>query len=260
MALETNANILGVAGRSIPSAKSDGLTPNVRLTRNGDLYTMQLSSKQHALADEGSYFVTNNSVTGIAGPAVAAWTASVNPACVITNLDATDSSTSKRMYLDYVHLYATAAGGWASAGVNVQAVVVLDDGDRYSTGGTDLSNNIVSPNNGVSSVSSIAKVRFGNITPTAATGSARIISGLRALRPAVSATVAHVIGDSIQLNFGSSEAGGPGSITVASPQMLSIPMPPVVIAPGKSALIYLILNGTTPTASSYAPEIAWWER
>jgi hypothetical protein len=42
--------------------------------------------------------------------------------------------------------------------------------------------------------------------------------------------------------------------------MISHPLPPIVLGPGHSALIYYVLNGTTPSAASFAPELGWWER
>jgi hypothetical protein len=47
---------------------------------------------------------------------------------------------------------------------------------------------------------------------------------------------------------------------VANANQISLPLPPIVIGPGHSANIHYIMNGTTPGAVSYAPEIAWWER
>lgn len=229
-----------------------------RAARYGELFGLNPIRKQHLLADEGSYFVTNNAQTGIASPAVAVFGATT-PLAIVANTD-TVSASAKRIYLDYMTMVTTAAGSFASAGVNLQLAVYIDGVDRYTSGGTDISTNIVSPNMDVSARSSVAKVRFGNITATAATGAVRAICGLRILRPVVSAVVADVIGETKQLNFGAVENTMNGNIVVANANNIPLPLPPIIIGPQQCALIYYIMNGTTPAAASYAPEIAWWER
>jgi hypothetical protein len=229
----------------------------VRAGRYRELYSLSLVRKAHLLADEGSYRLANNNQTGIATPAVTAYGATT-PMLTVFNSD-TVSATGKRIYLDYLALITTAAGSFASAGVNLQIAVDLDTGDRYSSGGTDLSSLITNPNMD-SAQSSIAKVRFGNITATAATGAVRHPVGLRILRPVVSATVADVVGEQKMLNFGPVEQMLNGSITVANANNIPLAMPPLIIGPQQSALIYFIMNGTTPGAVSYAPELAWFER
>lgn len=251
--------IKGWVSRVLPQRESDNDSGLVRLGPYGDVYTVGAVRKQHALADEGSYFVTNNGQTGIAAPAVTTFTAA-SPIAVIYNSDSPSNSNFKRIHFDYSVWVTTAAGSFASAGVNLQLAVVLDNGDRYTSGGTDLSNNIVSPNQDNAVRASVAKVRFGNITATAATGTARTVVGLRILRPAVSATVADVVGETKQLNSGGVEAMLNGSITVANANNIPLPLPPLIIGPNQCMLLYFIMNGTTPGAPSYAPEFAWWER
>ena len=85
--------------------------------------------------------------------------------------------------------------------------------------------------------------------------------GQASMRPAVSGTIACVVGDQFVLDFGSIEGGMAGSITVANPEMISIPIPPIMIGPQGSALLYLWFPGsTTPSAASFAPELGYWER
>jgi hypothetical protein len=215
--------------------------------------------KQHALADEGVLFMTNNAQSGIATPTGTSFSATAGM-LTITNTDTPGSPTAKRLYVDNIVLVTTAAGSWASAGVNTQIVVTIDQGERYSSGGTDLSANIVNPNMDGPARTSIAKVRFGNLTLTSASGSVRTICGLRILRPAVSATVADVVGECKCLNFGGVEGGMGSSITVANANIYAMPMPPIILAPNSTMNIHYIMNGTTPGAVSFAPEVTWWER
>ena len=253
------AKLLGRCSRWLPQGENDNDPMQVRLWRYGEMPTVGMIRKQSALAEEGTYFVTNNAQTGIATPAVATFTA-VSPLLQIFNSDSPLNSSAKNITLDYINLTTTAAGGWASAGVNEQIHLYVDSGDRYTSGGTDLSPLIVNPNMAAPVRASVAKVRFGALTIPAATGSVRAVCGLRIARPAVSATVADVIGETKQLNFGGVEAMLNGAITVASANMISIPLPPIVIPPGMCAILYFTLNGTTPSAASFAPELGWWER
>lgn len=228
----------------------------IRLASYGELYNQPLIRKVHNLVDEGSYFVANNNQAGIAGPAVASFGATT-PLLIVTNNY--PASSNLRVYLDYLALVTTAAGSWASAGVNEQLVLVVDSANRYSSGGNTLTPN--NPNPGAaSSTAPKVGVYFGTPTASAAGSSAATISGLRILRPAVSATVPDVVGELKVLNFGGVEAMLNGSITIANANMISHPMPPVVLPPGASALLYFILNGTTPGAVSFAPELGLFVR
>lgn len=244
-----------LAQRNVSNAR-DGVP--VRLGPYAELVIQSPVRKQYALAEEGSYFLANNGQAGIATPAVAAFGATT-PVCVIYNTGTPQDDQAPAICLDYIALITTAAGSFASAGVNLQAAIYLDQTDRYTSGGTDLTSLIVSPNSDASK-KSVAKVRFGNITAAAATGNVRALAGLRILRPVVSATVADVVGETKYLNFGGVEGSLNGSITVANANVIPIPLPPVRIGPGACALIYFIMNGTTPAAVSFAPEFGWWER
>lgn len=253
------AQLTGYVSRMLPQALQDTSQQLLRLSRYGDASVTSINRKQDALAEEGSYFVTNNAQTGIATPAVATFGATT-PFITISNTDSPSNPNYKRIHLDYIDLTTTAAGGWASAGVNLQLMLYLDATDRYTSGGTDISANVVNPNMDAAARASVAKVRVGNITAAAATGAVRAVCGLRTLRPAVSTTVADVVGETKHLNFGGVEAMLNGSITVAAANMISVPLPPVILGPGQCCLIYYVLNGTTPSAASYAPEFGWWER
>lgn len=252
------ALLRGRVSKGLPQRDVDGVRDGepIRLNEYDEVFVESPIRKSHLLAHEGSYFVTNNAQAGIAGQAIATYTA-VSPLCIISN---TDAIGGRRMFLDYLALITTAAGSWASAGVNSQLMIVTDTGDRYTSGGSDLAANIVSPNQDVAAKSSIAKVRFGALVVAAATGAARMICGLRILRPAVSATVPDVVGETKYLNFGAVEGTLNGSITVASANNIPIALPPVIIGPQQCALIYHVLNGTTPGAASFAPELGWFER
>lgn len=252
--------VQGLVSRLLPQGFTDDrddMKP-IRLWRYGEQCVQPMIRKTHALVDEGGYFIANNAQTGIASPVGTSFAATA-AMMIITNTD-TERNSGKRIYLDYLALVTTAAGSFASAGVNLQAVVTIDTGTRYSSGGTNLTANIINPNMDAPARTSVANVYFGALTATAATSSARTVCGLRILRPVVSATVADVVGELKLLNFGGVEAAMNGSITVAVANQIPHPMPAIVIGPQQTALVHFIMNGTTPAAASYAPEIGWFER
>jgi hypothetical protein len=145
--------------------------------------------------------------------------------------------------------------------VNLQAALYLDTGNRYASGGSDITAGIVNPNMDLSAKSSVARAYFGALTAAAATGSVRAICPLRVIRPAVSGTVLDVVGETKWFNFGGVEGALNGSITIANANFITVPMPAVIIGPGQCALLYLWQNvGGTNIAATYAPEIGWWER
>lgn len=249
-------NIRGIASRVLPQTSGDNTESTSRFGRYGENTVLSYVRKQHLLADEGSYFVVNNGQAGILSSAATGW-AATTPAAIIFN---GDSAGGKRVYLDYLALITTVVGSAASGLVNLQGAVYLDSGNRFSSGGTNLTSSIVSPNMD-SSAKSVSTIYFGAITATAATAAVRAVAGLRIIRPAVSATVLDVVGEQKILNFGGVESAMNGSITVANANNIPVPMPPIVIGPQQSCLIYLWQNvGATNVAATYAPELAFWER
>lgn len=260
--LSPQALVRGLVSRVLPAPNQD--SPNVdvamRQGRYGEQFALSVIRKQHLLADEGCYFMANNnSQTGILSSAATGFVATT-PALVIANVDSPTSPSYKRIYLDFLNLVTTVVGSAASGLANLQAALYLDNGNRYISGGTEITANIVSPNMDLTP-KSIAKVYFGAITAAAATLSARAISPLRVVRPAVSGTVMDVVGETKLFNFGGVEAMLNGSITIANANFIPVPMAPVIIGPGQSALLYLWQNvGGTNVAATYAPELAWWER
>lgn len=246
--------------RLLPQPSTDGDESEMRATRYGEQTVMPIVRKQHAILDEGSYFIANNnSQTGILSTPATGFVATT-PALIIYNKDVPSNPAAKRICLDYLNLVTTVVGSAASGLVNLQAALYLDTGNRYSSGGTEITANIINPNFDVS-YGSIAKVYFGALTATAATLSARAVSPLRVIRPAVSGTVMDVVGETKWFNFGGVEGALNGSITVANANFITVPMPAVIIGPNQSILLYLWQNvGGTNVAATYAPEAGWWER
>lgn len=252
----------GRVSRTLPQRHIDGARDGepIRTGCYDEQYMLPMVRKQHLLADEGSYFVANSgSQTGILSSAATGFVATT-PGCIVYNTDAPTNTAAKRIYLDFLKLVTTVVGSAASGLVRVEGAVYIDTGNRYSSGGTEITANIVNPNMDVAKSLSVARVWFGALTATAA-AAARAIDPYFIFRATVSGTVADVVGEQKVLNFGGVEAMINGSITVANANNIPVPLPPVIIGPNQSALIYLWQAvGATNVAATYAPTVAWWER
>jgi hypothetical protein len=252
-------SIFGKIARLVPGFNQEGADAIPRLGRYGEAYTFPLLRKQHALADEGSYRVTSNTV-GIAIGTPIIFTA-INPTLIIFNNDAPTNPAAKRIYLDYINLCTTVAGTVTATATLTQAAVYVDNGNRYTSGGTNLTANIISPNMDVP-MPTVASIYFGALVATAATAAQRTVSGLRTIRPLAAATTTpDVVGEIKQLNFGSVEGSMNGSVVAASPNYIPIAFPPVIIGPQQCALIYIWnVSGANGTPPQFVPEIGHWER
>jgi hypothetical protein len=253
--LSPQALVRGLVQRALPSFNPDSANNDVAFRQwpYGEQAVMSLVRKSHVLADEGTYFIANNAQTGIVPTYGTAFSATA-PFISIYN----GNTNNQRLYLDYIALVAIAAGLQTTTAGYTAAAVVIDNINRFTSGGTAIGAGVNA--NMASSNASGATINCGAILAPAASGAARTLVGVRNLRPSVSTTVINVVGDMNLLNFGSVE-GAVGSITIANANIMPQAMPPVVIAPGHTALLYLWFPVmTAPSAATYAPEIGFWVR
>lgn len=261
------ALLRGWISRALPQADTDNDPGVVRLWRYGEVATVGIIRKQHALADEGSYFITNNAQTAITGQTSTAFTATA-PTLMVVNTDSANNSNNKRIHLDYAYLInGGTAFSNATSNTGTFIAVVVDSVQRYTSGGTNLSANIVSPNADAASRASIAAVYCGAIVASAAAATARTVVGQRLLRAPVSATVLTLANlDQFKFNFGGVEAAPANSVQASATLEATmvdktIALPPIVIGPGQCALIYVFsVAGGAVTAGNFVPELGWWER
>lgn len=249
----------GVVSRSLPQAATDTLAQEMRIGRYREPYALSLIRKQHLLADEGSYRVANNNnqtgITDNAGTAFSATLATV----LVYNSDSPGNAGAKRIYLDFININAVTANTAASTAGSIQGAVYIDAGNRYTSGGTNLTANIINPNGDLAN-SSIAQVYCGALTVAAATGAVRAVNPFMAIRLAASGTAFNVAGENMYFNFGPVE-GNQGTITIANANNINVPLPPLIIGPQQCVLLYLwYAAGTTNAAGTIAPTVAWWER
>jgi len=247
-----DALIRGIVSRGLQATPvqadgGDSLAAGTRMGKYNELFDLTPLSYKQVLADEGSYFTVNNAQAGLATAAAPTSFSSTNPFLIVYN-KASPGAAGLRVYFDYITLLVTAAG---TNGTNVQFAVVTDNGNRYSSAGTNLTANIVSSNMD-SGVTSQCQVYGGNLTATTATAAARTIVGQRYMSGAIPA-----IGDEYTLVFGSSTIQQQLSVSAIKKDINTAP--PLIIGPNQSMLFFIWLAGQSG-ASSYAPEIGWAER
>lgn len=232
--------------------------------------TQSVLTKLHAEALEGFYYTANNAQTALSGGAATGFV-TTTPSIIIQNnnpapvspvpngpsqLQSDMTAAGVNIYLDYIRLSAAAVGSAASGATFIAAALYIDNILRFSSGGTQLT-----PMNANFSSKSASNAQIYAGAPTALAQSAqRAVVGELIVRPCVSATVPDAVGDQFLFDFGSLEGGLAGNITVANPLMSSINLPPIVIPPQCSALLYLFYPGAVTPAASYLTEVGFWER
>lgn len=246
MALEMA--MTGEVDRTLPHAELDGTDMDVRLTRYRELTTQNMVRTKHPLADEGTFFTVNNAQTGLATAAAPTAFSSTNPFLLVYNQSAPSDDFGLRFYFDYLLLLATAAG---TAAASVQFAITLDRGNRYTSGGTDLTANIRAVSQ-VTSRASLARVYGGNITASTATANARTVVGNRFMKGAIP-----VAGDQYKIAFGNTDT--PDMLSISTILFSQNNVGPILLGPDESMLVHLWFPSQS-AASSYAPEFNWWER
>lgn len=234
--------------RTMPHAELDGTDTDPRLSRYREQMVIPSVQTKHPLADEGSYFVCNNAQTGLATAAAPTAFSATNPFILIYNGGAPSDDFAKRIYVDYIALITTAIG---TAAANVQFAVTVDRGNRYTSGGTDLTANIKGINQSTS-IGTVTRAYGGNITASAATANARTVVGNRFMKGAIP-----VAGDTYTVRFGTTDVCD--FIGVSTIVFTTNNVGPCVIGPDESFLLHLWFTSQS-AASSYQPEIGWWER
>lgn len=243
-------NAQGQANRELPGAQSNNTLQPYRTSRYMEPYVQAVSgSKTYPLADEGSYFVATNATLGTALSGTAAPTAYSATVALMTMFNTVSSSAAlgKSIYLDFIEIQVRAAG---TNGTNFQYAMVLDQGNRFASGGTAITP--VSPNS-ISAATSLATLNFGAITASAASAARRVKHGQ--IR-----SVIKVIGDVYTFTFGQSNASMSGMVLEGTAQAhVPIHCPPVVIGPNTTFLLSEIAASQS-VAATYEFSMGWWER
>lgn len=193
-----------------------------RAGRYGEAYVNGLSGKEWSVADEGSYFtaITPTPGTGVIGHAAPTTFDETKPYLLLYN------GGQNRIYPQYIRLHDTVV---SVGGARVQFTIAIDQGNRYSSGGTALTKNNVNMD---SVVSTQATINAGAVIATAASASRRVLDHV------VFRGTIDVVEDVFEIVFGASDGPGVGGSRVATVQDMSKMAPPIVVGPGQSLLIH----------------------
>lgn len=212
-----------------------------RRGRYGEAYTVPLGNWRANLADEGSYFaaITPTPGTGIVDGVVTTFV-ETTPNLVVYN------GSDNRVYLDFLRLIVTVA---PVGGTRVQFTGTIDEGNRYTSGGTALTINNVNQNSDRASGVSAYK---GAITASAASSNRRVL-----FHTIYRWGTIGIVGDVYEMVFGGPEVG---TITpVATVSTFSKGVVPVVIGPGESFLLTQ-WEASQSTAPTTAVEMGFYTR
>lgn len=237
--------------RGIPQAYPDTSPMSIRGGRYGEIMTMGLYGKKHALADEGSYFVATNPTpyTPIAMTTsivtFAETAGAVGVTMLLKNLDV-KTAQAKRLYLDYIKLIVI---GVPTNATSWQYALVIDDNPiRWTSGGSAITP--VNPNGDVNAAS-IAQLYFGAITSAVPTNRRLVARG--SLRGVIPTTF-----DEFMIICGSAEGGSGYASAAASGK--SVNQAPPIILGGQQNLALTMWGASCSAAPTFEFEMGWWER
>jgi hypothetical protein len=249
MADETNVKI-AARDRSLPTPRSQGEMSTVRGTRYEEVQVVPHSQKVYAGIDDASYFIFTNPTlgTGIAGIAASTSYDAAEHLLLLRN-----TSTTKRVYLDFIDLVVTAAG---AAGTTTGFSMVMDTGAiRYTSGSSSESFAAWNPNMDAAESAELT-IKFGALVTPAATADKRNLGDF------LVRTVIKVVGDSYRFSFG--DSGGAWQLAGASldgttSAKVTIPCPGVVLGETDQFLLS-DWAASQSGASSYQIRMGFWMR
>lgn len=237
--------IYGLANSAPPTPVANGAQVQPRANRRGELFVAPHGTPFSNGAIEGTRFAAANPTfgTAIAGAITAAF-GDTTPLCLLRN---TDAVGGKYIIVDYVKFFYTVVPASATS---AEFGVTIDNTNRYTSGGTQLTSNNVNIQDGFTSV---CNIYFGAITASAASGSVR-----RFYRDKIK-HAAPVVGDEVVINFGASDTPA-GAASGAAANLLPVPVGPLVVPPQHSALIHVWHPANAVTGPSFECDISWSER
>jgi hypothetical protein len=272
--MPTEVLMKGRISRKRPQPDVDGGREGepTRLGKYGDQMVVNLVSKKHALADEGSYMTASLApgVTSLQLGLSAAFSATA-AAVVLTNTDTPGKTDALRIYPDYIRMLVGTVPTSATA---LLFATVIDSKDRTPTtvvalNGTPATATAYTPAavcvNMDENPPIVGKPFFPLSTAAGAppaipaAGSAtRTIVGNGSLR-----TQIPVVGDEYWIDFGHSDVPS-GQLVTAAPAGASRIVaghPPIVLGPGQSLLLYLWAPSNATAGIAFTGmDIGWWER
>jgi hypothetical protein len=241
---------VGVVSTLPPAPVGEGQPTTIRTSKYGEQFFQDLFIKSHVFVDEETYYVAANTTIGTAITMGAvnqtAWV-TTTPSMTIYN------GGNNKIYMDFLYLLVLTAGASLTS---YQWAFFVDTGNRYSSGGTTITN-VNSPKQRDTSGSQTlpgAVINFGAITAGAAVKQKLVGKGV--LRAAIP-----VVLDQYLINFGAieqsmSQAGTGGTNVVAQ----TYGCPAAVIAPGCTGLFYAWGPAMATTSPACEFVMGWVER
>lgn len=207
---------------------------------------MPLSVQNLGAATEGSYFVgiTPTSGTGIIGHAAPTTFDETKPYILLYN-----ASTTKTLYPQFVQFNETVA---SVGGTVMRFVPCVDNGNRWSSAGTDLT---VANANGASTIATSATTaKVGAVVATAATAARKNYGDI-----VFRGTTIDIIGDNYTIVFGAPSSNGGASSKVATLVDSSRVAPAIAVGPGQSFLLHQ-WAASQSTGPTFQVIMGWIER
>ena len=253
----------GYVSKLLPQANPDspGTDVGVRVDRYGGMLVGAVSPSDYSDADEGSSFIIRTPTIGTGLVQVAAQTAfsDTAPNFYLVNTESTTSGIGKTIALRSLRLLTTAAMTSATA---IQYVFTLDPILRsVTTNHMDWYN---STNASAVAPPQVYNTNLSSPLPsftfamqdsaTASVVTARSSQAIVVARGTIGGL--NIVGDVMQINFGSYESGGlPATAEAAGqPGIRVVTEPPVLVPPGYTLVGHI---WAPASAASMAPEIAF---
>ncbi len=218
-------------------------------------------STNYGLADEGSFYVATNPTVGTAiamttsvvdDAATASATHAQNvPYLYVQNPGGIGSTNAPSLYVQYIKLFSRVGDqAWTSATQALFSVRTDSTGDRRTTRGTTLSKFGANTNLGNNSVADWTAGANVTSLPSAASGRINTHGLIQSTIPLAGSTWIFTFGDvSMPTNFGYASVIN----------SLTIPCPPLVIAPGWSMQLDLWATALA-AAPTFEVEVGYAER
>lgn len=242
----------GIAQQTVfPAAASDGVAKAPWMDRYGAALVRAMGIGPTDALHPILYRATTPTWgTGIAISAAARATFSATECTALFRNTA--GSGGKYVIPLWVRMIMTGAG---TAGTNCNFGLIVDVINRYSSGGTTVTGT-TGANSAKSDASDtpVCTAYVGAVTALAASAPRQMGRGTALQR---AAAPAFVVGDEILVTFGSAESCPP-QVIAATASRYVVPLGPVAVAPGHSALLHYWSTAQTaaPTAEY---EVAWME-
>jgi len=238
---------------ALPGLTTEGGDGAVRMSHRGGIVVSPVGKGMYGCADEGGYFVATNPTigTGVAGIAAADGYSAIETLFLLYNTSTAAQRT--RLCLDFIELHLTVVG---ANGTDIRVDCHIDKGDRFTSGGSDLTPVNVNMD---STASAKGRLRFGAVVSTAASDSVRQVYGKK-----LSTTIA-VVEDVIRFEFGNSKslAASPAAVLhqdgAITGRVWVLPCPPVVLGPNSSFLMS-VNCASQDAAAEWALNAGWFER